>query len=181
MKKTLVCLIATVLFISCGDKKKAHTNAVKNDTTKSETKEQKQNWSYQEDKDQMTGEKRYFALCNSTNTESFKFPYEGGSSFILQVRNMSGENEVLISVSKGQFTSNVMENKSLRVKFDEDKPIQVGYTGTSDASSDIIFLTKPATFLKKLSTAKKVAIEAEFFQEGYRIMNFDVDGLKWSH
>ena len=137
------------------------------------------NWEYAEDEDKMTNEKRYFATCSSTNQLEFEFPYDGGSSFILTLRNMGKGNEIVLKVSKGQFMSSIMSSEYCRVKFDEGETVNYSFNSASDGSSDIIFFVNSNKFLTKLKTAKKLMIEAPFFNAGRQVINFDVEGLTW--
>lgn len=139
------------------------------------------NWNYTQDVDKMEGNTRYFASTRSTNVEHFKFPFDGGSHFTLTVRNMSGHNEVLISVSKGNFIPSVMGDETVKVKFDTGTPSTYVYNSPEDISTDLIFIDKADKFLEDLKTAKKLLIEATFFDEGTRYMEFDVEGIEWAH
>jgi len=141
--------------------------------------EKKSNWKYAVDTDKMSGTKRYFASTTSTNEIEFEFPYDGGSTFQLVVRNMGKRNEVLLSVSKGQFMTSIGSSEKIRIKFDDEKPFYVGYNSADDGSMDIIFLNSANKIINKLKKAKKVMIEAPFYDAGRQIIYFDVEGLKW--
>ena len=43
----------------------------------------------------------------------------------------------------------------------------------------MIFINSTKAIISKLKTSKKIIIEAEFFNEGNRQMEFDVTGFKW--
>lgn len=143
------------------------------------TLEQVTNWHSRESTDEMSGKTRFFNSTFSTNKLYFDFPYNGGSSFTLTVRNMNGRNEVLLSTEKGQFMSSYSHN--VRLKFDENSPITVGYEEPSDASSGLIFLEASSKIIANLKKGKKLKIEAPFYQEGSQIIEFDIDGFEWSH
>jgi hypothetical protein len=138
------------------------------------------NWNYSEDKDEMTGKKTYFAMCYSENKVFFEFPYDGGSSFTLGVRKSPSGTDVYLSVSKGQFLTSY-DGSSMRVKFDDEPPVTYTYNGTSDGSSDVIFIGSKSRFISKLRKAKRVSLEPEFYQAGKQIVKFNVEGLKWQH
>lgn len=165
-----------------GDKESPSTSGevTKSESTVKETPEVKSNWSYSEDEDKMTNEKRYFASCISTNEIEFEFPYNGGSYFTLTVRNMGKGNEIVLQVSKGQFMSGIGSTEYCRVKFDDGETTNYTYSSAADGSADVIFLENPSKFLDKLKTAKKLTIEAPFFQEGRRVIEFNVEGLTWT-
>ncbi len=164
-------LISIATSESESDKSKTESKSVENT--------QKNNWTYSEDTDKMEGTKIFYASTTSTNTVEFDFPYDGGSNFGIVVRNYEGKNEVLISVSKGQFMTSIGGSESVKVKFDDEKPELYSYNSAADASSDLIFLINSSKFIEKLKTAKTVMIETTFFNSGSQIMEFNVDDFHW--
>lgn len=44
---------------------------------------------------------------------------------------------------------------------------------------DVIFLNNSKKFINNLKKSKKVMIEATFFDAGSKVIEFDVEGLKW--
>jgi len=156
------------------------TSTSAKDGQKEEEEKKKTNWTNEENEDKMSGEKRFFTYTTSTNEIEFDFPYQGGSSFTLLVRNMGKANEVALTVSKGQFMPSIMNERSVRVKFDDEKPFNYSYAGTSDGSATTIFIVKANQFINKLKKAKKLMIEAPFYDAGMQIIYFDVEGFKWN-
>lgn len=144
-----------------------------------ETPKPKENWSYSESEDKMSNDKTYFASTKSTNTVEFDFPYNGGSSFNLILRSKEGQTDVLVKVSKGQFMTSFSNDKTVRVKFDDGSPENFNYGSSTTGESELIFILSEKKFIEKLKKAQKVMIEAEFYQEGRQIMEFDVSGLNW--
>lgn len=156
-------------------------NAISSGSNAVETKEELpaviENWSYGEQVDKMTDKTMYFASCQSTNKVEFDFPYDGGSSLSITVRNMNGANEVILQISKGQFMSSY--SSAVKIKFDDEAIKSYNFTEPSDNSNDYIFLNSGPSIIKKLRTAKKLKIQPQFFQEGQTVFEFDVAGLKW--
>ena len=168
-----------VIIANLGDDEKTSSKGNQTSTEVKKEVEKKSNWVYEQDTDKMSGTIRYFAFTTSTNKIEFEFPYEGGSTFQLIVRNMGKRNEVLLSVSKGQFIPSIGLSENVRIKFDDEKPFYVGYDSPEDGSTDLIFLNSAQTIINKLKKAKKLMIEAPFFEAGRQIIYFDVDGFKW--
>ncbi|MES1223383.1 MAG: hypothetical protein ABUT20_48255, partial [Bacteroidota bacterium] len=135
-----------------------------------------EHWSYSNDIDKMDNKKTYYAETSSTNSVEFSAPYDGGSYFRLIVRK-SDKNEILLIASKGQFLSSF--NASARIKFDDQKPMTIDFSEPNDGSANTIFLRQANTLISKLKKAKKVILECEFYQDGRKQIEFDVDGLKW--
>ncbi len=136
-------------------------------------------WSYSDTPDKMGRGSVKFASIKSINTVSFKFPYAGAQRANLTLRKSpkSGEEAMLI-IEKGQFLCNASEC-AINIKFDNGSV--KGYTalGTDDNDSTTIFIRGYKGFLGGLKKAKKLYIEATFYQEGSQVFEFDVSGLKW--
>lgn len=186
-KIAVTILIALIVIANFGDKDPKADSPVVSANTKAEEKTEskepeavKSNWSYTEDADKMTNEKRYFASCVSTNEIDFEFPYNGGSFFTLTVRQMGKGNEIVLQVSKGQFMTSISSSESIRAKFDDGQAFTFSFNSASDGSSDVIFIENSTKFLSKLKTAKKLLIEAPFYSAGRQHIEFDVAGLNWS-
>lgn len=180
MTKNLLTTIALGFFMIIAIGSGDENTEDKTGTTENATENAKvENWKYSEDADKMEGTKQFYATNTSTNEIEFEFPYDGGSTFDILVRNLGKENEVVLTVSKGQFMTSIGGNEQLKVKFDDEKSVNFSYNSADDASMDVIFLNNSAKFLKKLKTAKKVMIECTFFNAGSKVIEFNVEGLKW--
>jgi hypothetical protein len=82
-------------------------------------------------------------------------------------------------VDEGQILCHSFSDGHVSVKFDDQPIKRYGCDGASDGSSDIAFLSNETGFLANLKKAKKVIIEAEFYQQGRQQFVFDTAGLKW--
>jgi len=129
----------------------------------------------------MDSKTSFYAQNISNNTIDLKSPYGGGSSLTLTLQYRKGDNDVLLSVSKGQILAGIEDEKKIRIKFDDEKAFFINCGGTSDYRSDVIFLYPSAKIISKLKIAKHVTIEPEFYQDGFQQVDFDVSGLKWQH
>lgn len=134
------------------------------------------NWIYSESTDEMTGTVNKTACTESTNELDFSFPYNGGSSGSLCFRRKGKALNAWIRVSKGQFVCGI-EDCTLRLKFDEGA-IQT-YRGleSESQSTGLLFLQPEAKLLKASVGAKKLKLQAIYYQEGQQVLNFDLDGL----
>jgi hypothetical protein len=135
-------------------------------------------WRYTETEDAMTSKTTTTATVGAKDELMFDFPYNGGSIAQILLRNKNGRNDVMLIVSKGQFNSSINDNY-VKIRFDDTPAKTYSYGRPSDGSSDTIFLNSTAELIAKMKTSKKVIIEAEFFQEGLKQMEFNVSGLKW--
>jgi hypothetical protein len=185
MKKVLIGFVVLIILSAIGSmiEDKAEplfeaSNKQESASVNEPTKVQP-SWEYGTEKDKMSGQEMFFNSTTSTNELEFEFPYHGGSSFRLTVRNMGKENEILLTVSKGQFMPSIMNSDNVRIKFDEEAPMDISYNSADDASADVIFLTSVSKIISKLKTSKKLMIEAPFYDAGRQIILFNVEGFTW--
>ena len=137
------------------------------------------NWQYQEQKDKMRNQTTRYASLESDNQLSFDFPYNGGSTgkLLLRISPKYGKN-VILEVDKGQFLCS-FEGCTVHVKFDNQPIVSYGVAEAADGSSNVVFIHNYAGFVKQLRQAKKLTIEAQFYQGGSRQLEFSPAGLNW--
>ena len=143
-----------------------------------------QNWEYGEsDKDKLDNTTYKYSSCSSKNKVELKFPYSGGSTVEIFLRNgfKKNGNEVILEVDKGQFMSSYDGNKKIRMKFDENPPTEYSFLNEGTGQSTTIFLDHSNSIIEKLKKSKKLIIEVEFYNNGTSQFEFDVDGLKWDY
>lgn len=131
-------------------------------------------WKYDTFEDKMRNAKTYSATVASVNKLNFKFPYNGGSSGYLSLAVGRGFGASL-TISKGQFLCD--SNSTINVKFDDDKIETFSISQPSDGSTNIVFITPYKDFASKIAKSKRLIIEAGFYQEGSRQLEFNVNGL----
>lgn len=136
-------------------------------------------WDYREEKDQMSGGTIKWATIDSKNEVTFGFPYGGPqrATLHLRIHPRRGRN-VILSLEKGQFLCRT-DTCSVIARFDDGKPARFTAAEAADHSSDYIGIRDYARFVSGLMRAKTLRIEASFFQQGTRLFEFDVAGLKW--
>jgi hypothetical protein len=189
--KLSIFLIVAAIACSCANNQQTSSltdkqvdSILTNDTTlallASNKTEPTATWSYDSCSDKMDGKKGLFATCTSTNQVYFDFPYNGGSTFTLMVRNEDHQNNVILLIDKGQFQTGI-EGSYGRIKFDDEEPMRITYNESTTSRSDLVFLSPASKIISKLKKAKKVMIETQFFQEGRQQAEFNVEGLKWDH
>jgi hypothetical protein len=167
-------IVLSVIVSTCSDEEKTTESS----STEKTQAEEKIGWKYSEDIDQMDNTKKTTASLESDNSIKFEFPY-GNSDFTLYIRSWKGSTDVFLTGSSCQFIAGVMGEKTYRVKFDDEAPINVSANHSSSGSADIVFLGSEKKLISKLKTAEKVIIEAEFFDVGYIQIIFSTKGLNW--
>lgn len=137
-------------------------------------------WQYSEEEDKMTSKTSYFAAVDANELLDLKFPYNGGVTAEIMVRHRRGENNALLSISKGQFMPGT-DGETIKVRFDSSKAEEFDCVGSSDDDSRYLFINSSSRFIAKLKKAKKVLVEAELFDNGLQVMEFNTEGFKWDH
>jgi hypothetical protein len=137
-------------------------------------------WTYSDSKDEMRGTTTRYASVDSENKLEFNFPYNGGATATLGLRQTPKSGlDIYVEVTKGQFLCHSFMNTHVSVKFDNGPIQRFSCTDTSDGRSTMIFIRSEGRFLAALRHAKKTVIEAEFYQAGEQQMIFDTAGLNW--
>lgn len=137
-------------------------------------------WNYSDEDDKMTSKKIYFASIDANDELDLKPPYDGANLATLTVRYKSGDN-VYLSVTKGQFMANAVDEEPIKVRFDSATAEIFYCDAPSDGSTTTLFITPTSKFIAKLKKAKKVLIQAEMYDNGIQEMEFEVNGFKWGH
>lgn len=136
-------------------------------------------WQYSNSDDEMGRGKIKTAVVRSLKEFEFDFPYADPqrASLTLRVHPKYGK-DVILSIERGQFTTD-LDGTTVNVKFDGEKPRSYKAAGAEDFNSTVLFIQNYDQFLAKAKKAKRVFIEASFFQEGARVFEFDISNLKF--
>lgn len=141
--------------------------------------EKAENWAYTDSPDKMGRGSIKSAFTSSVNTISFDFPYSGPQHGTLALRtHPQYGKDVILRIERGQFLTGI-DGCKVRVRFDDGKPQSFWGNGPADHSTTTIFISDYSRFVASLKRAKKVMIEAPFFQEGNQVFEFNVEGLQW--
>ena len=172
------------LFTACTgpDKSQAAgaSGAAKDSVAANGSSDAKEIWTYKDETDKMTSKITHKAQVISTNALNLQFPYNDDNDRAhVTLRKQDGQVDILLYVDKGQFIYG-LDSTTVRVRFDQDPPLEVAGSRSSDASSDLMFILDTASFIKQLKKSKKMIIEATFYQDGAQQMEFDTAGLKWN-
>jgi hypothetical protein len=136
-------------------------------------------WQYNESSEEMGRGKVKTAIVRSLNEVHFGFPYNGDQrgTLLLRIHPKHGK-DVILGIEKGQFLCGIY-NCQVGVRFDNGKVQNFTAVRPADHSTTTLFLRGYDRFLAGARKAKKVYIEAQFFQQGTRVFEFDISGLKW--
>ena len=102
----IALFVAIFTFTSCGPTPSSQKKDGKDSVSSAGAEKKntvKENWEYSQKVDKMDNKTTYYAECISTDVLQFEFPYNGGSTVTLVIRNMNNKNEILLTIDKGQF------------------------------------------------------------------------------
>lgn len=136
-------------------------------------------WIYDESPDKMGRGTVKTATIRSLNEIEFGFPYQGRQrmTLMLRVHPKYGKN-VILSIERGQFLCRI-DGCAASVRFDQGKPETYSASEPADNSTTYLFIGNYDRFLTGLRKSKKVSVEAQFYQEGSPVFEFDTSGLEW--
>lgn len=176
-------MFVAIIVASCGNSEKP-TSSVTTKTTSTSastasTATAMSKWEYTSETDPMNGKINKYTSIIANEKLHFEFPYQGGSIATITIRKRAKDGlKILLQVSKGQFTCNI-SGCYVRVRFDDKPAYTVSAGMPADYSTDSLFLSQASKLVANMKTAKVMRIEAQFFQQGTRVMTFDVHGLEW--
>lgn len=136
-------------------------------------------WVYYDSPDKMTGKSWRFAEIKSVNLVDFDFPYQGSQRATLTLRSHPTKGrDVIISLERAQFLCGT-SGCSVGAKFDAAAPVKYAVSEPADHRSNMLFIDSDEQFVKRLRSSKTVMIEAQFYQQGSRVFEFQSAGLEW--
>jgi hypothetical protein len=135
-------------------------------------------WSYDHRDDDMAKGVIREASIISSNVLDFSFPYGGPqhARFYLRSHPRFGKNAIL-RIEKGQLLCPSYDGCSVLVRFDDEQARSFSASGSSDHSTETLFINGYPQFLAKLPKTKRLRVSATVYQEGTPTMDFDVSGF----
>jgi hypothetical protein len=134
-------------------------------------------WQYQQEEDAMGRGTKYYASLFSLNEIELGFPYQGSQPACLVVRNTPRYgNEVMLIIARGQFASTYTSDY-VTVRFDGGPLEKFAITAAANGQSNRVFINEYGRFVNQVLRSSRVLIEATFFRDGARVVEFDVRGL----
>ncbi|MBC3787543.1 hypothetical protein [Spirosoma utsteinense] len=134
-------------------------------------------WRYEKTKDK-AGAPVFKASINGTNLLQFDYPYAGGSTATLTIRQGTGEPQVYIDVTKGQFNRSFQEGKA-RIQADANPPVTYTLSAAANGRANIIFIDGAGRLIRQLKTARSLQVQIQFAGQPTRSIEFSTSGLQW--
>lgn len=137
-------------------------------------------WRYSNYTDEMTNKISKIAVVESRNFVNLDYPYKGLQRAQLTIRrdHKSG-NDIIFELKKSQLICD-FSSCSVLVKFDDNKPINVGVSKPSDHSANIYFLRGYANLIAQIKKSKTMKISVVQYKQGTHVFDFNVEGLDLS-
>lgn len=136
-------------------------------------------WEYLFNRDAVTENGFKTATVTSSNSFDLNFPYQGGTTGSVTIRNHPRHgNDIIFSINKGQLLCNGYEGCDVIVSFDGRKPLTIHANTSSDNSSTTLFLKGYNRFIKEIEKSNTMKVEVTFFQNGTRVFEFIVFNFK---
>ncbi|GAB3725627.1 hypothetical protein [Spirosoma lituiforme] len=136
-------------------------------------------WAYEKKVDK-EGNTVYKAAINSPTVLNFDFPYEGGSTATLTIRQKNDVSYVYLEVSKGQFNRS-FQGGNASIRFDDKPPVRYSLSAAENGRANIVFFDSPQKLINQLKGAQKMIVDVEFHGQGTRHIEFLTSGLSWNH
>ncbi|MNK01906.1 hypothetical protein D3C87_197190 [compost metagenome] len=188
MKQLIIFLAASAVIYGCGSKSglsDAELDALANakfenltDSIEDANNKEFEQWRYESEVDEMTSEKKEYAMINSKNQVELAFPHAGGTYATITLRRIKGNEEVVVTVNEGQIHTEY-NNPVFQVRFDENKPEFFTVNEAADHSIDVRFISNARKFIDLIKKSKETKIEMTFYNNGTHVFKFDTKDLKW--
>jgi hypothetical protein len=133
-------------------------------------------WRYETAHDNWSGKDYPVAKVWSTNIVRLNLPYEGAQRALLGVHKHPRYGQrVTLQIRRGQFMGDLIwaqfDNDPLTFSYETDTP--------ADGTNNTLFIEDPnRAFIERLRRTKVIRLRTTIFQEGERIFEFNVEGLK---
>lgn len=140
-------------------------------------KAKKPEWVYYSNQDKLTDKQEYFARIGSKDEyfpEYGQMPRRG--ELLLQTL-ANGKKGLFLTFTGSIFDCSAIYGCKLKVRFDDAPVITYSARVPSDHSSDYLSIADYSGFVGRIMKAKRVRIEANFYQAGSRVFEFDVQGF----
>ena len=136
-------------------------------------------WMYSKTVDR-AGSTVHKAIITSPNVLTFTFPYAGGSTATLTIREKNNDTNVYLDVSKGQFNRS-FQGGAARIRFDNTPSAIYSFSAAENGRANIVFFDSPEALIDRMKKARKMVVNVNFYAQGSRQIEFNVANLVWNH
>lgn len=186
MKNILMAGIISLFLVGCGNAEQPVSKKdVSIESAAQAVVQEKSKWTYEDVNDGMRNVSIKLAGLDSDNKVNFDFPYDGGSTLTIGLRQQSDSKDdiVMFAISKGQFFCASSNGCDGTIKFGDGELENITLVTTADHDTGILFLQnkqQSKNFIEKLKTNTTLIVELPFFQAGNKQFEFSPRGLEWN-
>lgn len=136
-------------------------------------------WTYSSTSDKFKGTVHKASILSPTRLE-FAYPYSGGSTATLTVRQKDNTLHIYVEVSKGQFNRSFQGGNAL-IAFDNAPAKNYPLLAAANGRANIVFLDADKRFIDRLKRSARMLMTMEFQGQGKHQLAFRTAGLRWDH
>jgi hypothetical protein len=136
-------------------------------------------WVYTNTSDKFKGTVHKASIQSPTKLE-FAYPYAGGSTATLTVREKENTTHVYVEVSKGQFNRSY-QGGNASIAFDQAPAQNYPLLAAENGRANIIFLDADKKFIDKLKRSTRMLMTMEFQGQGKHRLEFKTAGFNWKY
>lgn len=134
-------------------------------------------WIYRDQESAMAKGKELYASLRSANEFELKPPYAGRQRAVITLRHLPSDGDnALLEIQRGQFVCS-FPSCAVQVRFDDGPAKTFKGSVPADYSHTALFLEPHAQLMQSIKTAKLMRVQAEIYQEGAPVLEFNVAGL----
>lgn len=137
-------------------------------------------WDYSTETDPITDKVTKTACVTSNNEVQLTWPYSNvRARLCLRNSPRHGRDVFVHLLGDGQMLYRSYDTGTVTVRFGDAAAQKFSAVGSSDGSSNVVFITNRARFEAGAAKAPVTKIEAEFYQAGNQVMEFNTADLRW--
>ncbi len=136
-------------------------------------------WQYESKSDQIVGSIDK-AILPADNVVHFPYPYAGGSTVSLILRNRNGHTNAYLLTSKGLFTSSYQGGRA-QLRFDGGRPVSYTLTAAENGSGSTVFFDADQQLIRQIRASKTMTARVQCPGLSLDELHFTTAGLRWKH
>lgn len=136
-------------------------------------------WQYESKSDQIAGTIDK-AILPADNVVQFPYPYAGGSTVSLVLRNRNGHTTAYLLTSKGLFTSSYQGGRA-QLRFDGGKPVSYALVAAENGSGSTIFFDADQQLIRQIRASKTMTARVQCPGLSLDELRFTTAGLRWKY
>ena len=122
----------------------------------------------------------YKATLNSANQLQMPYPYAGGSTVTLTIRNRDSATTVFLSISKGLLAPSFQGGTAL-IRVNGGKSVVYALSAAANGRGNILFVDDSPRLIRQLRTATTMTVQLKVIGQKLHEVRFNTAGLNWNY